>query len=226
MIHQLKQSLWVFDIGIRRMNVQLLPGWALHMGAFVALALSLVAAFKLGAPDWPVLVISAIDLFVTVHLVQRIVRRIGRLGTSGPSRARWWFELAALDWTLLVSAGLFWIAHGKFAAALPAWQQLFLAVAAECAEYLYIPFFVFAAIGIFLGLAQRKRLRGNSLELVNFFFWMLLVIHGSLLMIPEHPAVGTWIAATFAVIGLAALFLACVIGVQHRLVKRTSEKLA
>ncbi len=107
-MERLKRSLWIFDIGLRRMNADLPAGWMAHMGVFSAFALALMAFAALGLPmAWPLAVVGALDLGVTFHFVRWSLPRIRRLGMLGPTRARWWIETAALDWTLCISIGVF-----------------------------------------------------------------------------------------------------------------------
>ena len=58
-MERLKRSLWIFDIGLRRMNGDLSAGWMAHMGVFSAFALLLIAAVEFGLPmAWPLAVIG------------------------------------------------------------------------------------------------------------------------------------------------------------------------
>ncbi len=220
MMQRLKNSLWIFDVGFRRMKADLPPGWAGTMLAFSLLALTMIAAVGLGMPlAWPLSIIGVIDLFVTLHFIRGFVGRIWRLGILGPTRARWWIEIAALDWTLCMSCGVFFITHGNPALALPAWQQAFADLAFAGMGHLFPPFLAFTVVGFLLGLTRGKRIRGRSLELVNFFFWLMVVIQASLLLVPEHPALSELVAPALAVLGVVALCAAGVVAATQRILQ-------
>ena len=56
-MERLKRSLWIFDIGFRRMSADLPAGWMAHMGVFSTFGLLLVAAVEFGLPmAWPLAV--------------------------------------------------------------------------------------------------------------------------------------------------------------------------
>ncbi len=138
MIHRLKSSFWIFDIGLHRMNAEAAPGWAAQMLVFSALALTLMAAVELGVPPaWPFTIIAS-SIFWRRSISREDRFAESTVGWLAPARARWWIELSALDWTLCMSTGVFAFTHGQAAAALPAWQQVVLAVAGYCAARLFL----------------------------------------------------------------------------------------
>ena len=219
-MRRLKTSLWIFDIGFRRMNAQLAPGWAAQMLVFGMLGLIMIAAVEFGLPmAWPLTIIGTIDLVATQHFVRGSLRRIRRLGIRGPTRARWWIEVAALDWTLCISGGVFAFTHGNPAAALPAWQQAFVAFALGCAAHLFFPFLALAVVGFLLGFVQGRRIRGRSLELVTWFFWWIVVIVGSCLLVPQHPALTTLVAPALALLSAVVLCAAALVAVKQRILR-------
>jgi len=225
MMRRLKTSMWIFDIGLRRWNADQAPGWVAQMGVFSMLALTMIAAFELGLPmAWPLTIIGVIDLLVTQHFARRSLRRIRRLGMLGPTRGRWWIELAALDWTLCISGGIFALTHGHPAAALPAWQRAFVNFAWDCAAHLFYPFLALPVVGFLLGMVQGGRIRGRSLELVNWFFWSIAVIGASLLLIPENPVLTTWVAPALAILSACMLCAAGVIALRQRLAQPSGGK--
>ena len=203
-MERLKRSLWIFDIGLRRMNADLPAGWMAHMGVFSTFALLLVAAVEFGLPmAWPLAVVGCLDLFAAHHFLRWSVPRICRLGPLGPIRARWWIEAAAFDLTLCVSLGVFGISR-----ALP--------IVMEPAKYLLFLFFVLAVVGFALGVVQGKRIRGRALELVAWFFWTPVVIVGAMLLIPDNPAFANWGAPVFAVLSVVVLLGAGVVVIMNR----------
>lgn len=122
------------------------------MLVFSALALTLMAAVELGVPTaGPFTIIGSFDLLATCHFARASIRRIWRLHWFAPGRARWWLELAALDWTLCMGAGVFALTHGPAAAALPAWQQLVVIIAWYGAIHLVLPFLALTIVGFALG---------------------------------------------------------------------------
>jgi hypothetical protein len=225
MIRRLKSTLWIFDIGLRRMNGEGAPGWAAQMAVFSALALTLMGAVELGVPTaWPFTIIGSLDLLATQHFARASLRRIRRLGWLAPRRARWWIELAALDWTLCMSTAVFALTHGQAAAALPAWLQVVVAVAGYCAPRLFVPFLALSILGFGVGLIQGQRIRGRSLELVTWFFWSIAVILGACLLVPEAPVLVDWVAPALAVLSAVALFAGGVVAVRQRLLAQRSTK--
>ena len=225
MIHRLKSSFWIFDIGLRRMNAEAAPGWAAQMLVFSALALTLMGAVELGVPTaWPFTIIGIFDLLATQHFARGSFRRIRRLGWLAPARARWWIELSALDWTLCMSGGVLALTHGQAAAALPAWQQAVVAVAGYCAACLFFPFLALTVLGFVVGLTQGKRIRGRSLELVTWFFWCIAVIMASYLLVPEAPVLVAWVAPALAVLSALALCAAGVVAVRQRLLRLSARQ--
>lgn len=216
-MQRLKASLWIFDIGFRRMNADLPPGWAAEMGVFSALALAMIAAFELRVPIvWPLALIGAVDLVAVQHFVRGASRRIRMLGIPGPTRARWWIEAAALSWTLCMGCGVLAVTHGHHAAPLPAWQGALLAVAWNCAGYMFVAFLVLTIVGFLLGMIQGKRIRGRSLELVSWFFWSIVIIGGGFVAIPEAQALTKWIAPTLALVSIVPLIVAGVLWIRQR----------
>ena len=135
------------------------------------------------------------------------------MGPYGPTRARWWIELAALDWTLCVSGFLFCIAHGLPAGMLPAWQQWCVDLAWHASRRLIVPFFVLTIVGYIFGLVQAKRVTGRSVELVNFFFWTFVLI-GTMSLIPQNPGFFVPLGAAFGIVGGVALGVAGVLGLR------------
>ena len=217
-MRRIRISLWVFDIGFRRMNANLAPGWTAHMFVFSMLALAMIASFEVGMPmAWPLPVIGAIDLLATQYFVRRSLRQIRKLGLLGPTRARWWIEVAALDWTFCISTGLFAVTHVNPAAVLPGWQNALITVGLDCAEYLFFAFLVLTPVGFFVGLIQGKRIRGRSLELVNWFFWSIVVILASCLLVPEHRVMTKWVAPTLLVLSVIVLCGAGVVALKQRM---------
>jgi len=220
MIYPLKSSLWIFDVGFRRMNADAAPGWAPQMLIFGMLGLTMMATVEFGVPvAWPLTIIGTLDLLVTQHFVRRSVRRIWRLGWLGPTRARWWIELSALNWTLCMSGGVCALTHGKAAAALPAWQQAFVAFAMHCTTGLFFSFFALTILGFAIGLLQGKRIRGRSLELVNWFFWSIVMIVAACLLVPEDPALTTWVAPALLVLSVVVLCAVGVLAVRQRILR-------
>jgi hypothetical protein len=122
-------------------------------------------------------------------------------------RPRWWIEVAAIDWTLIMSCGCFVAVHRK---------NWLVELAFTGTTYLLPAFFVFAIAGYLLGLLRGKSVRGSSLELVNFFFWMIVGIWVSNWAILGHPALGGWLAASAALVGVGAACLAGTLEIRRR----------
>jgi hypothetical protein len=203
-MQRLKRSLWIFDIGLRRMNDDVPAGWMVHMGVFSTFALLLLAAVEFGLPMmWPLAIVGCLDLLATHHFLRWSLPRIGRLGPLGPTRARWWIEAAALDWTLCVSIGVFGI------------TRAFPAVLAP-AKYLLFLFFALAGIGFALGLVQGKRIRGRALELVAWFFWTTVVILAAMALVPDNPVLTDWVAPVLAVLSAVVLVAAGIVALRNQ----------
>jgi hypothetical protein len=164
---------------------------------------------------WPLSVIGALDLLAVRYFVSAGVRRIRRFGISGPTRPQWWIEVAALDWMLLMGCGCFLAVHSNAALA-GGWQKWLVTIAFASARFLVPAFFVLAVTSYLFALLRGKRVRGSSLELVNFFFWTVAGICLSTWAIPDHPALGGWVAASAAVVGVGAACLAGVLEVKRR----------
>jgi hypothetical protein len=217
----LTRSTWVFDIGLRRMNEERPPGWAVLMGVFSGLALALMTAANFRLPFGLVFsVAAAVGLLIAERFSHWPVRQIWRLGLRGPTRARWWVELAALTWTLCFCGGLFWLAHGIGAAALPGVIELIVSAVATGTKYLFAAFFGFALAGYVLGALQQKRLRGRSVELVNWFFWTIV---GSQLLaaIPWDFGPVAWVAPVLAIVGVAAGCVAAILAAYQHWIRAT-----
>jgi hypothetical protein len=183
-------------------------GWMPAMLVFSSLAVTLMAGAWLGLPiAWAISVIGVLDLLATAYFVSTGIRRVWRLGVAGPMRPRWWIEIAAIDWTLIMSCGCFVAVHRK---------NWLVELAFTGTTYLLPAFFVFAIAGYLLGLLRGKSVRGSSLELVNFFFWMIVGIWVSIWAIPGHPALGGWLAASAGLVGIGAASLAGVLEIRRR----------
>jgi hypothetical protein len=214
---QFRTSLWIFDIGFRRMNAERPPGWASQMMVFSSLALTMMAAVEFGASTvWPLALIGAVDLVATQHFVRGASHRIWMLGMLGPTRARWWIEAAALSWTLCMSCGVFGITQGNLGGPQLAWQGAFLAVARDCVEGLFVAFIASTVVGFLLGVVQGKRIRGRSLELVCWFFWSIVVIGACLVAVPEHQVLTQWIAPMLALVSVVVLCMAWILAIRRR----------
>jgi hypothetical protein len=220
MMQRFKNALWIFDIGAREMDGERPPGWQLPAAMFGFLAFGMVAGATVGwaAVEWWLTVVGIADFIVAWHFVHWSQRRIRRMGIVGPSRARWWIELAALDWTLCLSSGIFWVTHGLFAGMLPPWLQMPFATAARLTGMLFYAFIAFASTGYILGLIRGVRIRGRSLELVSFFFWMIVGMSAAFLL-PQNPALGGWVAEAFAIVGVAASCVAGLVAARQWLAK-------
>jgi len=221
MARWLKNSLWIVDCGVRRMNEDHLPGWGIPMFLFSLLGIGIFASLAVGLQiDLIFAIITPLDLIVTTHVLNVHVRRLYRMGVRGPSRARWWFELAAADFTLCMSCGTFALGHGRNVAMAP-WQETVLQVCAETAYQLAVPFYLLTLTGFVLGLIQQRRLRGQSLELASGFFWMSIAVYIPCRWLPENPILTDFIAPVCAAIGVLVGFAAAVIGL-HSFVRRDS----
>jgi hypothetical protein len=216
------RSRWIFDMGFRRMRRQEPAGWMPQMLVFSSLAVTLMASAALRIPmTWPLSVIGALDLVATRHFAWTGVRRVLRLGITGPTRPRWWIELAALDFTLLMCCGCFVAVHGN-AALLGGWQMWPVTVAFSSSKYLVVAFLVLSTAAYLLGLIQGKRAQGRSLELMNFFFWTIVGIWLAIWIIPDHRALGGWVAEAAAVAGVGAACLAGALEAKRRFRLSTS----
>ena len=159
---------------------------------------------------------SVLDLLVTWHFLRRSLPRIRRMGWTGPLRARWWIEVAALDWTLVCSGGLFWLAHSLPNANLPPWQVACVWAALWGGLVAFVCFFAFALTGYAMGLIQGRAIRGRAVELVNFFFWTIVVIGGGSQLVPENPIWTDLIAPAVLALGIGVAVIAAVIAAwQH-----------
>jgi hypothetical protein len=208
---------WVFDIGIRRMDQKQTAGWMPAMLVFCSLSLTLLLGAVLRLPlAVPLGIVGALDLLATRHFVGIGCRRLKQLGFMGPTRARWWFEVAAIIWSLMMSCGCFVVVHHK-AALLGGWQQGLVELAFTCTKQLAPAFIVLAITGYFVGLARGTRVSGRALELVNFFFWMIASIGFAMWAIPQVPALAGWIPAAVGIVGVAVACLAGALEIRRRL---------
>lgn len=214
---RLKRSLWIFDIGFRRMNADLPAGWMPPMGVFSALTLAVLVVSVFGLPKAiSFALIGCVDLLATKRFVRQSVSRIRKLGVLGVLRARWWIEMAALDLTLAMSLAVFAVTHFLDGAARPAWQFALVGAAYRSARYLFGFFLALAAAVFALGLVQGRPIRGRALELVAWFFWAAVGIVTALAVIPDNPVLANWVAPLLAILSLAVLLVAGVVAVWNR----------
>lgn len=209
---------WVFEVRYDRVEASQPVGWMAHLSLFSLIGIGTWVWVFTGLPLGRLLpVMSLLDLFVTWQFLRRSLPRIRRLGWSGPLRARWWIEAAALDWTLVCSSGLFWLAHSLPKANLPPWQAACVWFALWIGLVSFVWFFVFAVTGYALGLIQRRAIHGRAAELVNFFFWPITIIGGISQLVPENPVWTDVIAPGFLALGVGIAGLAAVLEVRRRL---------
>ncbi len=220
---RLRRSLWIFDIGFRRMNADLPAGWMPPMGVFSALALAILVVSVFGLPKaGSFALIGCIDLLATKRFVRQSVSRIRKLGVVGAFRARWWIEIAALDLTLAMSLAVFAVTHFLGGGALPAWQFAVVEAVYRSARYLFGFFLVLAAAGFALGIVQGRPIRGRALELVAWFFWAAVGIGAALAVIPDKPVLANWVAPLLAILSLVVLLVAGGIAVWNRTTNTTA----
>ncbi|HVV99869.1 MAG TPA: hypothetical protein VHB77_05995 [Planctomycetaceae bacterium] len=207
------RSGWLFDIGFQRMENRELAGWMPAAGIFSSLALLLMVGLSLRIPlALPLGIVGALDLLATRHFVGIGCRRLRRLGFRGPTRGRWWFEVAALAWTLLMSCACLVAVHHR-AALQGGWQQGMVEFAFTCAKCLGPAFLGLAITGYFLGLLRGIRIRGRSMELVNFFFWMIVGVGFLMWAVPQVPG---WFAAAVGLVGIVVACLATLLEIHRR----------
>lgn len=210
--------LWIFDIGIRESN-EFRPGWSDHMFPLAFAGASIPFCLLFGI-DWLLLLVlvSAIFLVCSRKLIARSVRRIRRMGWFAPTRGRWWIELAALDWTLCMAGGCFWLASVLQGGG-PLCGNGAVAVVGDLTRLAFYAFYPLAAAGYVIGLCRGRRTAGGSLETVNHFFWMSTVIW----LLKQGPPLGAWFAPVMFGIAAGAAMLAGVLFVRAR---RMNRKLA
>ena len=147
------------------------------------------------------LVIGSCAVFVLLkaHLLLSGLRIISKMGIRGPLRARWWIEVAALDWTLLMAC----IAFGLCWPFGPSALDFLLNWGPAC---LFCLFFPLTLIGYLLGLAQRRRIRCYSLELVNFFFWCMAGSYVAMMLL-DMPMIGDLVIPLIIAAGVVLLMV-------------------
>lgn len=158
----------MFDFGFWRLIEGDTPGWMPQVVIYSGLGFLLVlscAPQNMVLLQWSLNIAAVVDVLVAIHFLRRSARQMRKLGPSGPLRARWWIEFAALNWTLCISLGVFVLFHGG------AWNHVPLFH--DAWRCLYCSFFVLSTSAYAMGLMQRKPIRGKSLELVNWWFWLL-----------------------------------------------------
>lgn len=203
--------LWIFDVGCRE-TMEYRPGWALHVFPFALLGTCLGFCVAIGLdPMLPVVMGSALFLACSRKIIAQNVRRIRRMGWFAPTRARWWIELAALDWTLCIAGGSFWIVRNMAAGGL-VWGNAVLLAAQYVIGWTFCAFFPLTVAGYVVGLIRGRRLAGGSLETVNFFFWMLVAIF----LMQQAPPLATWFGPAVAMIGLSAGAVAGLLALRQR----------
>jgi hypothetical protein len=211
---------WIFDIGMRRMKASKLPGWAPQMFVFSLFAAAIVAAFELGVPvSWTLTLVGVVDALLTQHFLRGALRRMRRLGWFRPTRARWWIELAALDWTLCLSLSLFGLTLGKGAAGLPAWAQNVMGFSFVFVKGLCVAFFALTMLAFAIGLLQGRRTRGRSLELVNFFFWVFGFIVASMLLVPQAPVLANVVSPVLLIVSILTFCAAGALAFRQRMLQ-------
>jgi hypothetical protein len=139
------------------------------------------------------------------------------MGWFAPTRGRWWIELAALDWTLCIAGGSFWIVKGA-ALGGPGWGNAVLLVAGYLTGWTFCAFFPLTIAGYIVGLIRGRRLAGSSLETVNFFFWMLIAVF----LMQRAPPLAPWFGPAMASVAVCAAILAGILAIHARRNQRMS----
>ncbi|NLS98009.1 MAG: hypothetical protein GXX96_38225 [Planctomycetaceae bacterium] len=218
------RSFWVFDMGLRREKAGLPPGWVPHMLVFSALGVAFPFIFFfavfVGIPmGWILVAIGCIDFFAAKYVLGGSIPRIKRMGLFGPTRARWWIEMAAVAWTLCMSLAVFALAQ----------MQLFGPAATGAWNFLLL-FVSMTMIGYTLGLLQGKRIRGRAVELVNWFFWWVVGCAVGLpiacSLIPQNPVLVNCVAPALGGLSVIVLLVAAIIALKRRIRNRSRADVA
>lgn len=218
----MKRLKWIFDIGARHFDESTPrgPGWAYHMGFFCIIAIWCMFCFSVGIPlRWVVLLISVagiIDMIGTWVLLRAPLKRLQRLGIRSVARPRFWIESSAVLLTLGFSAGVF-VASGGIPIPInvPAnFQNVAFRFAIDATDVLFIGSYICTAIAYVLGLAQDRTPSGKSLELVAFFFWMMVLL--KVLDVLLRLGAGDLLAIVAVSVGAAALAIAIAITIFQK----------
>lgn len=155
-------------------------------------------------------------MLVSVHYLCSGMKRIPQFGLSGPSRARWWFEVSGL-------AAMLCMASALWGMSMPVPLEPLNFLLSYAVAGLFYLSFVSAIFGYLLGLAQRRRVRGYSLEMVNFFFWVIL---GSqlLMILMSVPVVGDLLIPILVAFGCVLLLVAGVLALKTRWTMRAHHQ--
>ncbi|MBP90330.1 MAG: hypothetical protein CMJ64_27100 [Planctomycetaceae bacterium] len=193
------------------------PGWSSHALVFSILPLLLIcwAELEIGLA-WGITVVGLLDTVATLYFLRRSRRQILRLGVFGPTRARWWIEVAAVCWTLCMSCAIFSVSQANGAIALPLFQAAWVDLAFQASGWFFWASLVLTIVGFVVGLARRKRIQGRALNLVSAAFWMVVCIHVIMWSLPDNPILSDVIAPVCAIVAIAALLAAGAIAFWHR----------
>jgi hypothetical protein len=159
----------------------------------------------------PVVMGSALYLTCSRKIIAQGVRRLRRMGWFAPTRGRWWIELAALDWTLCIAGGSFWIVRNMAAGGL-GWGNAVLPAVQQLIGWTFCAFFPLTVAGYVVGLVRGRRLAGGSVETVNCFFWFVV----SVLLMHQAPPLATWFGPVLAIVGLGAGAVAGLLALRQR----------
>lgn len=230
---------WMFDIGHRRMErafaraeetdrllppeklpnllrKRLMPGWM--MGPLIVLGCcGAIDACRVWFPVLlPIIGGYGLVALISVHYLCSGMKRIPQFGFSGPSRARWWLEVSGL-------AAMLCMASAVWGMSMPVPLEPLNLLLSYAVVGLFCLFFVSAIVGYLWGLAQRRRIRGYSLEMVNFFFWILL---GSQLLVflMSIPVVDNLLMPILVAFGVVLLLVAGVLTLKNRLTQRVRHQ--
>ena len=216
MFERVRNFVWIFDCGFRRLNNEQSPGWAPQALVFSMLGLLLFCWFQLKVGlAWGITLIGLLDTVAALHFLRRSQRQLLRFGVFGPTRARWWIESAALSWTLCMSCGLFSVTQANGAVALPLIQAACIELAFQAAKWSFYAALVLTCVGFLVGLAQAKPIHGRALDLVSASFWFIVFLHAIMWGLPDDPILSDLIAPVCGAIAVAALLVAGAIAIWH-----------
>lgn len=144
------------------------------------------------------LIVGAIATFIGTF---ESVRNLMRYGIDGPTRPRWWFEIARLLWTGFL-LGLLSLPLGFLT------LNILLYVIGEIVGTFAL-FFATASVAYLLTFRKGKPFRGRAFECVHFFYPSLggicLLIYAASLWPPDDLLIGGTLIAVSGLLGISLL---------------------
>lgn len=153
-------------------------GWYAPMAVLCSLLLVLLLSLEPGgrrvaevAGEW-VLFLGIVGMVATMGASLRSFRALGRMGSRGMTRPRWWFELGSLGCNFFVAAALGMAGIGVLAwLGLPkVWEQGLWRLGRWLLGASFVTFMVATVIGFSLAVLRRRRCSGTAYDCVQFFF--------------------------------------------------------